>query len=221
LSGRNPEMPKLKTMAPPPALYSVHKAVVRRIERYGAFADFTDVPGGGLIHVSQLSNYRVENVADVLTVGDSVYLKLIRIETDGKLSLSMKTVNQRDGTDMDPNHVNIMLDNKKKKGAVVGSIVTIELDAVLNTTCPRCGGSGHLKTDCFNRLGDTQYDLIPEPPGERAEALNRALLPQRAQEQYRALLKEEKKSKKEEKKSKKDKKSKKGKKDKKGKKSKN
>lgn len=42
-----------------------------------------------LIHISELTNYRVENVADVLDVGEEVKVKIIRAE-DGKVSASLK-----------------------------------------------------------------------------------------------------------------------------------
>lgn len=47
----------------------------------------------GLVHISQISRERVENVGDVVSVGDRVYVKVIKIDTVGsesKIGLSMK-----------------------------------------------------------------------------------------------------------------------------------
>jgi hypothetical protein len=40
----------------------------------------------------------------------------------------------------------------------------IELGALLPTVCKRCGGQGHLASECFN-VGGEKYELIPEPVG--------------------------------------------------------
>lgn len=44
----------------------------------------------------------------------------------------------------------------------------IEFGALLPTVCKRCGGQGHLASECFN-IGGEKYDLIPEPKGEEPE----------------------------------------------------
>ena len=50
----------------------------------------------GLVHISQLAQHRVEAVEDVVAVDEPVLVKVIRIE-DGKLSCSMKAVDQQTG----------------------------------------------------------------------------------------------------------------------------
>jgi hypothetical protein len=52
------------------------------------------------------------------------------------------------------------------RSAPCGLVCRFELGAVLDVTCTRCGGRGHLKTDCYAAL-DTQYDLLP---GKQATA---------------------------------------------------
>lgn len=66
------------------------KATIKNITSFGAFAEIIpDVEG--LIHISQLSYDRVENVEDAVKVGDVVDVKIIDINSDKrKVSLSMK-----------------------------------------------------------------------------------------------------------------------------------
>lgn len=47
----------------------------------------------------------------------------------------------------------------------------VELDAVLNVTCTRCGGRGHLKTECYGQLNQ-KYDILEEEEGDPAQAGN-------------------------------------------------
>jgi polyribonucleotide nucleotidyltransferase len=56
---------------------------------FGAFVNI--MPGrDGLVHVSQISDQRVEHVSDVLHEGDEVKVKLTAIDEQGRLNLSMK-----------------------------------------------------------------------------------------------------------------------------------
>jgi polyribonucleotide nucleotidyltransferase len=74
-----------------PEVGKVYKGVVRRVEPYGAFVQI--LPGqDGLLHVSELDWKRVENVEDVLKVGDELDVKLLDFERGGKLRLSRKAL---------------------------------------------------------------------------------------------------------------------------------
>lgn len=70
----------------------VVKATVVSITPFGAFAQI--IPGiDGLIHISQIANQRVNNVKDVLSVGQVVDAKITEIDTDKKrISLSMRAL---------------------------------------------------------------------------------------------------------------------------------
>ena len=46
----------------------------------------------GLVHISQLKNERVEKVSDVVNEGDIVKVKVLDVDTRGKVKLSMKEV---------------------------------------------------------------------------------------------------------------------------------
>ena len=47
----------------------------------------------GLVHISQLKNERVEKVSDVVNEGDTVKVKVLDIDSRGKVKLSMKEAN--------------------------------------------------------------------------------------------------------------------------------
>ena len=65
---------------------------ITSITKFGAFVRI--LPGvDGLVHISEISNERVEKVSDVLKVGDMVDVKLLDVDFDKKrISLSMKAL---------------------------------------------------------------------------------------------------------------------------------
>ena len=58
---------------------------------FGAFVNFMGSTDG-LVHISQLKNERVEKVEDVISEGDIVKVKVLDIDSRGKIKLSMKAV---------------------------------------------------------------------------------------------------------------------------------
>lgn len=62
---------------------------VSGITNFGAFVDLDDNQTG-LVHISQISNNYVKDIHDVLSVGDTVTVKVTKIGDDGKIALSMK-----------------------------------------------------------------------------------------------------------------------------------
>lgn len=69
----------------------VYEGKVAKIMDFGAFV--TILPGkDGLVHVSQISNERVEKVSDVLKEGDIVKVKVLEVDKQGRIRLSMKAV---------------------------------------------------------------------------------------------------------------------------------
>ncbi|URN94142.1 MAG: 30S ribosomal protein S1 [Candidatus Pristimantibacillus lignocellulolyticus] len=64
-------------------------AIVQRVTTFGAFVDLGGVDG--LVHVSELAWEHVTNAADVVTVGQQVQVKVLKVEAEkGKISLSIK-----------------------------------------------------------------------------------------------------------------------------------
>ncbi len=71
------------------------KAKVVRIVPFGAFAEIT--PGkDGLIHISEIAPQRIARVEDVLAMGDEVVVKVLKVDDQGKVSLSIKAVTPQD-----------------------------------------------------------------------------------------------------------------------------
>jgi polyribonucleotide nucleotidyltransferase len=69
----------------------VYEGKVVRLMDFGAFV--TILPGrDGLVHISQISNERVERVADKLKEGDSVKVKVLEVDRQGRVRLSMRDV---------------------------------------------------------------------------------------------------------------------------------
>lgn len=67
----------------------VVEGTVQRLATFGAFIDIGGVDG--LVHISQLSHARVEQVSDVLAEGDKVEVKVLSVDRDaGRISLSIK-----------------------------------------------------------------------------------------------------------------------------------
>ena len=74
---------------------ATYEGKVAKIMDFGAFV--TILPGrDGLVHISQISNERVENVSDVLKEGDMVTVKVLEIDKQNRIRLSMKEVGKED-----------------------------------------------------------------------------------------------------------------------------
>src|SRR5688572_9604 len=74
----------------------IYEGKVVKIMDFGAFV--TIAPGkDGLVHVSQISNERVEKVADKLKEGDMVKVKVLEVDKQGRIRLSMKAVEEGEG----------------------------------------------------------------------------------------------------------------------------
>jgi len=70
---------------------AVYTGKVVKIMEFGAFVNV--LPGkDGLVHISQISQERVENVADHLSEGDEVTVKVLEVDKQGRVRLSMKAV---------------------------------------------------------------------------------------------------------------------------------
>ncbi|MBT8062546.1 MAG: polyribonucleotide nucleotidyltransferase, partial [Xanthomonadales bacterium] len=71
----------------------IFEGKVIKIMNFGAFVSLT--PGrDGLVHISQLSDERVENVTDVVKEGDMVKVKVLEVDKQGRIRLSMKAAQE-------------------------------------------------------------------------------------------------------------------------------
>ena len=79
---------------------AIYEGTVARIVDFGAFV--TILPGkDGLVHISQIANERVENVADYLKEGEVVRVKVLDVDQRGRIKLSIKEAKAEEGTDSD------------------------------------------------------------------------------------------------------------------------
>ena len=79
----------IKGLVEEPEVGKIYEGTVVTIKDFGAFVNI--MPGiDGMLHVSQISDKRVEKVTDVLKVGQKVRVRLTAIDDRGKLSLSMR-----------------------------------------------------------------------------------------------------------------------------------
>ena len=70
---------------------TVYDGKVAKLMDFGAFV--TILPGkDGLVHISQICEERVQNVSDKLSEGDIVKVKVLEVDKQGRIRLSMKAV---------------------------------------------------------------------------------------------------------------------------------
>jgi polyribonucleotide nucleotidyltransferase len=74
----------------------VYTGKVVKLMDFGAFV--TILPGkDGLVHISQISNERVQKVSDKLAEGDTIKVKVLEVDKQGRIRLSMKAVEEGEG----------------------------------------------------------------------------------------------------------------------------
>jgi polyribonucleotide nucleotidyltransferase len=86
---------RIKAIVCEPEIGEIYQGKVVKIAEFGAFVNFLG-SRDGLVHVSELALKRVQNVADVVKVGDVVRVKVIGIDERGKVKLSIKALLQED-----------------------------------------------------------------------------------------------------------------------------
>ncbi len=74
---------------------TIYEGKVAKLMDFGAFV--TILPGkDGLVHISQISNERVEKVSDKLSEGDVIKVKVLEVDRQGRIRLSMKAISDDD-----------------------------------------------------------------------------------------------------------------------------
>ena len=92
---------------------------VAKIASFGAFVEI--LPGtDGMVHISELDNYRVANVEDVVSVGDEITVKVISKDNSGRIKLSRKAT--LDGNEDD--YPDDSEDSKPEIDVNVGDVIT-------------------------------------------------------------------------------------------------
>ncbi len=90
---------RVSDIALDPEIGTIYEGKVVKITDFGAFVNIKQGTDG-LVHISELANYRVKKVTDVLKEGDVIPVKVLDITRDGKIKLSYKAA-QADKKDDD------------------------------------------------------------------------------------------------------------------------
>ncbi|MBB4211279.1 polyribonucleotide nucleotidyltransferase [Rhodothalassium salexigens DSM 2132] len=83
-----------------PEIGHIYDGKVVRIMDFGAFVNFIG-SRDGLVHISELTEDRVNKVTDVVNEGDMVKVKVLDVDDRGKVRLSMRLVNQETGEELE------------------------------------------------------------------------------------------------------------------------
>jgi polyribonucleotide nucleotidyltransferase len=82
---------KIRALTAEPEIGRIYTGRVVRTTSFGAFVEF--MPGiDGMVHISQLADFRVERIEDVAQVGDEIMVMVTDIRPDGKVRLSRRAV---------------------------------------------------------------------------------------------------------------------------------
>jgi len=82
---------KIKAMIEEPEVGQIYTGRVTRVENYGAFVEF--LPGtDGMVHISQLADYRVKSVEEEVSIGDEIMVMVISVDPTGRVRLSRQAV---------------------------------------------------------------------------------------------------------------------------------
>ncbi len=94
-SGGEAAKQRIKEITSDVEVGKVYEGKVVKLMDFGAFVNI--LPGrDGLVHISQISKRRVNQVSDVLSEGDLVVVKVLEIDKQGRIRLSMKAIHEAD-----------------------------------------------------------------------------------------------------------------------------
>lgn len=68
----------------------IFQVKVSKIVDFGVFVDFFPARESGLIHISEIAPFRIKHPSEILTIGEIIPVKIIRIDEQGKISCSLK-----------------------------------------------------------------------------------------------------------------------------------
>lgn len=96
---------------------TIYTGKVTRVEDYGAFVNFL-ANKQGLVHISQISQEPVDKVVDHLNIGDEIQVKVLDIDRQGRIKLSIKAIddNKDEKKTIDGNKVKPASNNPKNGG---------------------------------------------------------------------------------------------------------
>lgn len=83
-----------------PEIGGIYEGTVVKTTDFGAFVQIKSGTDG-LVHISELANYRVKKVTDVVKEGDKIKVKVLEVSKDGKIRLSYKAAMEEDKNESD------------------------------------------------------------------------------------------------------------------------
>ncbi len=89
----------IKSIVSEPEMGEIYDGKIVKVMEFGAFVNFFGAKDG-LVHISELSQQRVQKTSDVVKEGDAVKVKVMGFDNRGKIKLSMKAVDQATGEDL-------------------------------------------------------------------------------------------------------------------------
>ncbi|KAG0566470.1 hypothetical protein KC19_7G066100 [Ceratodon purpureus] len=116
-----PRLASKKVLTSTSTLYSIQKAVVHSIRPFGIFVQMEGYQDHGLVHISEVSNHEIctredseeakmKALSTIANEGKVVWIKVISVRSENgktRIGCSMKHVDQEDGSDLDPNNIQL------------------------------------------------------------------------------------------------------------------
>jgi polyribonucleotide nucleotidyltransferase len=90
----------IKGIVAEPELGVIYTGKVVKVMDFGAFVNFLG-SRDGLVHISELADFRVGKTNDIVNLGDEVKVKVLGFDDRGKVRLSMRVVNQETGEELE------------------------------------------------------------------------------------------------------------------------
>ncbi|MBL42915.1 MAG: polyribonucleotide nucleotidyltransferase [Rhodospirillaceae bacterium] len=90
----------IKDIVAEPEVGVIYQGKVVKVVDFGAFVNFIG-NRDGLLHISELSQKRVAKVTDVVNEGDQVWVKVLALDDRGKIRLSIKSIDQSSGNEIE------------------------------------------------------------------------------------------------------------------------
>ncbi len=82
---------RIKGIVEEPELGQIYAGKITRVENYGTFVEI--LPGSeGLVHISQLADYKIEHIHDEFSIGDEIMVMVTDVDSSGKVRLSRQAV---------------------------------------------------------------------------------------------------------------------------------
>jgi len=181
----------------PPEVGTIHAATVERVAPFGIFVRLPGFRKWGLVHTSQVSDHlavsredsdeeKVAALSSVVVAGEAVQVKVVEVVPDErgpKVGCSIKLVNQRDGTDLDPNFLKYRprgegggdRGGRAPLGAAAGEV---KAGAVVDWGHLRGGDTKFVQSQGYDLVDDEAGELpLPPPPPRPAPGAGQPLPP--------------------------------------------